>query len=110
VRGRVTAGTAMGLGVPTFRSTQPVVGATSSKSEIGRSTGASSISTPTMRAKTRRAIPGSTRNKRVAMGMLQRRRRVESRDFAITEIDFSIEVSDPDDRSIGLMFGPQTWR
>jgi hypothetical protein len=44
------------------------------------------------------------------MGMLQRRRRVESRDFAITEIDFSIEVSDPDDRSIGLMFGPQTWR
>jgi hypothetical protein len=52
-----------------------------------------------MRAKTRRAIPGSTRNKRVAMGMPQRRRRVESRDFAITEIDFSNEVSDPDDRS-----------
>jgi hypothetical protein len=33
------------------------------------------------------------------MGMPQRRRRVESRDFAITEIDFSNEVSDPDDRS-----------
>jgi hypothetical protein len=30
--------------------------------------------------------------------MPQRRRRVESRDFAITEIDFSNEVSDPDDR------------
>jgi hypothetical protein len=30
--------------------------------------------------------------------MPQRRRRVESRDFAITEIDFSNEMSDPDDR------------
>ena len=33
------------------------------------------------------------------MGMPQRRRRIESRDFAITEVDFSNEVSDPDDRS-----------
>src|SRR5262249_35855401 len=62
VREQVTASTATAHGGPTFRSMAQGAGATCSKSATGRSSGASSISTRTTRAKTRRVIPGSTRN------------------------------------------------